>query len=101
MIFKNILFTSLAILIFSQNVYAYATVEEITSTEALVNYNYSAVTADHVQLVKAQNANKEYKSGRYEKKPWWRKAWEYIDFSTDDGHLLQKDIKPGYSWQDW
>lgn len=99
--FKNLFFISIAIIFMASEVFAYATTEELTSPEALVNYNYSQVTAEQVQLTKAQNANREYKSGRYVKKPWWRKAWEYIDFGTDDGYLLQHNISPGYTWKDW
>lgn len=86
--------------IFSPKAQAYVTPEELTSPEALINYNYSPTAADHVQLSKAQNNNREYKSGRFSKKPWWRKAWEYIDFGTDDGYLLQREINPGYTWRD-
>lgn len=99
--FKNLFFIILTMIFLSSEVFAYATNDEITSPEALVNYNYSQVTAEQVQLVKAQNANREYKSGRYVKKPWWRRAWEYIDFSTDDGYLMQHSVSPGQSWQDW
>lgn len=98
---KKILFITFAVMLISSEVFAYATNDEITSPEALVNYNYSQVAAEQVQLVKAQNANREYKSGRYVKKPWWRKTWEYIDFSTDDGYLMQHSISPGYTWKDW
>lgn len=97
---KQILFITAAIMLYVLKANAYTTTDELTSPESLINYNYSAVTADHVQLTKAQNANREYKSGRYTKKPWWRKTWEYIDFGTDDGYLLQKSIEPGYSWKD-
>ena len=90
-----------SMMFFSIEVQAYTTMDELTSPESLINYNYSSVTADHVQLTKAQNANREYKSGKYAKKSWWRKAWEYIDFATDDGCLLQKDIEPSHSWKDW
>lgn len=89
------------LLLFPITAQAYVTTDELTSPEALINYNYSSVTADHVQKVKAENSNREYKSERSSRKSWWRKAWEYIDFSTDDGHLLQHDINPGYTWKDW
>lgn len=80
---------------------AYVVTEETTTPEYLINNGYSAVTADHVQLVKHQNRNEEYKSGRSFKKPWWRKAWEYINFGADDGQLLQHNIKPEPSYTDW
>ena len=86
---------------FSLSVFAYATTDELTSPEALINYNFSSATAEHVQLTKAQNANRPYRSPRYSKKPWWRKFWEYTDFGTDDGYLLQHEIDPGHSWKDW
>ena len=79
---------------------AYVTNDELTSPESLLNYNYSEVTAEHVQLVKDQNANRPYKSPRYSKKRWWKKVWEYFDPATDDGYLLQHDTKPGQSWTD-
>lgn len=81
--------------------HAYTTPDELSSPESLINYNYSSVVADHVQLVKAQNANRPYKSPRYGKKTWWRRLWEYTDFGTDDGYLLQHDINPEHSWKDW
>ena len=95
---KYIIVALLTIFMFGLKVDAYVTPDELTSPEALVNYNYSPLTADHIQLVKAQNSNREYKSGKHVKKPWWRKLWEYIDPSTDDGYLLQKDIEAGNSW---
>ena len=97
--FKNIIIVMI-IIAFAGSAFAYVTNDELTSPEALVNYNYSPVMADHVQLVKAQNSNREYKSYRHSNKPWWRKVWEYIDFSTDDGYLLQKPIELNSSWQD-
>ena len=99
--FRNLFFITLAIIFVSSEVFAYATNDELTSPEALINYNYSQVAAEHVQLVKAQNANREYKSGKYVKKPWWRKTWEYIDPAADDGYLMQHNISPGYTWKDW
>lgn len=99
--FKNIFFITLALMFISLEAFAYATNDELTSPEALVNYNYSQTAAEHVQLVKAQNANREYKSGRYVKKPWWRKLWEYADPSTDDGYIMQHSISPSHNWKDY
>lgn len=82
-------------------VMAYTTVDEMTSTEQLVNYNFSSHTADHVQLVKAQNANREYKTERLLKTPWYKKVWYYIDPSTYDGTVEQHDTQPGHSWKDY
>jgi len=96
---KKILLLTLT-LAFALSAEAYVTTDELTSPEALINYNYSSVSAEHVQLVKAQNANKPYRSPRYSKKPWWRTLWEYIDPGTDDGYLLQHDVQPGHSWKD-
>lgn len=98
--YKNAICFIILSLIFGISVQAYTTPEELTSPESLINYNYSAVSADHVQLIKAQNANRPYKSPRTTNKKWWRKVWEYIDFGTDDGYLLQHDIGPGYTWKD-
>lgn len=97
----NYFIVILSLLFIGLQANAYTTPEELISPEQLVNYNYSTVTAEHVQLVKAQNANREYKSGRYKRKPFWRRAWEYIDFGTDDGYLLQHSVDPGYTWKDW
>lgn len=80
---------------------AYTTMDELTSPEQLVNYNYSQVTADHIQLIKAQNANREYKTERLLKTPWYKKFWHYIDPGTDDGTLLQHSIQPGNSWRNY
>lgn len=80
---------------------AYTITEETTSPEYIINSGYSSVTADHVQLEKARAKNQEYKTERTLKKSWWRKAWEYIDYGTDDGTLLQHDINPGFSHKDW
>ena len=80
---------------------AYLVTEEATSPEYLINGGYSAVTADHVQLEKAKARNQEYKTERTLKKTKWRKIWEYIDYSTDDGTLLQHSINPGHSYKDW
>lgn len=100
MYFNKLILSVILTFTFVLSADAYATNDEITSTEALINYNYSAVAAEHVQLVKAQNANKPYRNPRYAKKRWWRKVWEYIDFGTDDGYLMQHDINPGYTWKD-
>lgn len=98
--YKSFLIIS-ALILTSMPVFSYAITEEVTSTEQMVNYNFSGTVADYVQLVKAQNHNKEYKSGRYKPNSGWRRFWEYIDPSADDRHLLQHDIKPEHSWQDW
>ncbi len=98
---KKFIFTFIICTAFSLSANAYVTTDELTSPESLINYNYSSVVAEHVQHTKAQNANRPYKSPRYSKKPWWRKTWEYIDFGTDDGYLMQHDINPGYTWKDW
>lgn len=82
-------------------VMAYTTSDELTSSEQLVNYNFSEVTADHIQLVKAQNANREYKTERLLKTPWYKKFWYYIDPSSDDGTLLQHSQQPAQSWRDY
>lgn len=82
-------------------VMAYTTVDELTSTEQLVNYNFSETTADHIQLIKAQNANREYKTERLLKTPWYKKFWYYIDPATDDGTLLQHSTPAGQSWRDY
>lgn len=82
-------------------VMAYTTMDELTSPEQLVNYNFSEVTADHIQLVKAQNANREYKTERLLKTPWYKKIWYYLDPASDDGTLLQHDTKAGRSWSDY
>lgn len=79
---------------------AYTTSDELSSTEQLVNYNFSKMTADHVQLVKAQNENREYKTERLLNIPWYKKFWSYIDPGYDDGTLLQRTIHPGTSWRD-
>ena len=80
---------------------AYMVTEEVTSPEYLINNNYSSQIADLVQLEIAKNHNREYKSGRYVKKSIFRKLWEYFDPATDDGYLLQHDIKPYSSFTDW
>lgn len=98
--FKHfILMSALAITILPAN--AYLVTEESTSPEYLINNNYSTQTADLVQLEIAKNHNREYKSGRYEKKTVWKKIWSYFDPGYDDGTLLQHDIKPGSSFFDW
>ena len=80
---------------------AYTTMDELTSPEQLVNYNYSKVTADHVQLIKAQNSNSEFRTERLNKRPWYKKFWSYIDPSYDDETLLQHSISPVNSWKDY
>ena len=91
--------SALAISILPAN--AYLVTEELTSPEYLINNNFSAQTADLVQLEIAKNHNREYKSGRYQKKSIFRKIWEYFDPVADDGNLLQHDIKPYNSFTDW
>ena len=88
-------------LAFTLSAEAYVTSDELTSPEALLNYNYSTVSAEQVQLVKAQNANRPYRNPRYSKKSLWRRFWEYLDPSTDDGYLMQHDVMPGQSWKDY
>lgn len=97
---KISLILSLMVMI-SLPVSAYVITEEVTSPEYIINNGYSHVTADHVQLEKARARNQEYKTERTMHKTWWRKAWEYIDYGTDDGMLLQHDINPGYTYKDW
>ena len=98
--FKHfILISALAITMLPAN--AYLVTEESTSPEYLINNNYSVQTADLVQLEIAKNHNREYKSSRYVKKSIFRKLWEYFDPATDDGYLLQHDIKPYNSFTDW
>ena len=82
-------------------VMAYTTPDELSSTEQLVNYNFSRTTADHIQLLKAQNANIEYKTERLLKRPWYKKLWYYLDPAYDDGTLLQHSIEPAHSWRDY
>ncbi len=98
---KKINLILFSIILFSLPVSAYVITEETTSPEYLINNGYSPLTADHVQLEKARSRNQEYKTARTLKKTWWRKVWEYIDFGTDDGTLLQHDINPGYTYKDW
>ena len=98
--FKKLVITS-ALLIFASPAYSYVITEDLTSPEQLVNYNYSSSIADYAQLVKAQNSNREYKSGRTQKTNPLYRLWQYLDPGADDGHLLQHDIKPEHSWQDW
>ena len=80
---------------------AYDITEETTTPEYLINHGYSAITADHVQLEKARSENREYKTLKYRKWPWWKKVWAYIDLGTDEETLLQHDIKPYQSFTDW
>lgn len=80
---------------------AYDITEETTTPEYLINHGYSAVTADQVQLEKARAENREYKTLKYRKWPWWKKVWAYIDLGVDDETLLQHDIKPYQSVTDW
>ncbi len=98
--FKSFLVIS-ALFVTSIPAFSYAVTEELTSPEQMINYNYSSSIADYTQLVKAQNQNREYKSGRYKPNSVWRRIWEYLDPGADDGHLLQHDVKPEHSWQDW
>lgn len=95
------LFIVISVLFITLPAYSYVITEELTTTEQMINYNYSSSIADYAQLVKAQNANREYKSGRVRPNSFWKRLWEYIDPAADDGHLLQHDIKPAHSWQDW
>ena len=100
MLKNTIIFAVLLIFTASISANAYVTNDELISPESLLNYNYSETTAEHVQLVKAQNSNRPYKSPRFSKSPWWKKLWEYIDPATDDGYLLQHDTKPYSHWTD-
>lgn len=81
--------------------FAYDITEETTTPEYLINHGYSSVTAEHVQLEKARSENREYKTLKYRKWPWWKKLWGYIDRGVDEDTLLQHDIKPYQSFTDW
>lgn len=80
---------------------AYDITEETTTPEYLINHGYSTTTTEHVQLEKARAENREYKTLRYRKWPWWKKVWAYIDLGVDDETLLQHDISPSQSFKDW
>lgn len=96
---KFILFSACALII--SPAIAYDITEETTTPEYLINHGYSAITADHVQLEKARSENREYKTLKYRKWPWWKKVWSYVDLGIDDDTLLQHDIKPYQSITDW
>ncbi|MBR2525636.1 hypothetical protein IKE67_04145 [bacterium] len=100
MLKKAIIYSTILSLSITLSANAYVTNDELISPESLLNYNYSAISAEQVQLVKAQNANRPYRSPRYSKKKWWKKVWEYFDPATDDGYLMQHDIKPQQHWTD-
>lgn len=80
---------------------AYDITEETTTPEYLINHGYSALSAEHVQLEKARAENREYKTLKYRKWPWWKKVWAYIDLGVDDDTLLQHNINPSQSFGDW
>lgn len=96
---KIVLLATLAILV--SPAFAYDITEETTTPEYIINHGYSSTTADQVQLEKARAENREYKTLKYRKWPWWKKVWAYIDIGVDDETLLQHDINPSQSFKDW